>query len=125
MVRRFFFKYGRPDDDVCVGAFVLQGHEHDALGRSWHLADEDQAGDGDAPAIGRVAKHGAGREAALSQAVAQKGNRVIRGEGTLEQFIAYFNATMAKPFRWTYAGKPRFELTVWAMTTCCGVMSVA
>jgi transposase len=22
------------------------------------------------------------------------------------QFIAYFNATMAKPFRWTYAGKP-------------------
>ena len=24
----------------------------------------------------------------------------------IEQFIAYFNATMAKPFRWTYAGKP-------------------
>jgi hypothetical protein len=21
-------------------------------------------------------------------------------------FIAYFNATMAKPFRWTYQGKP-------------------
>jgi DDE superfamily endonuclease len=25
---------------------------------------------------------------------------------SIEQFIAYFNATMAKPFRWTYAGKP-------------------
>jgi transposase len=24
----------------------------------------------------------------------------------IEQFIAYFNTTMAKPFRWTYAGKP-------------------
>jgi transposase len=24
----------------------------------------------------------------------------------IEQFIHYFNATMAKPFRWTYAGKP-------------------
>ena len=24
----------------------------------------------------------------------------------IEQFIAYFNATMAKRFRWTYAGKP-------------------
>jgi hypothetical protein len=24
----------------------------------------------------------------------------------IEQFICYFNATMAKPFRWTYAGKP-------------------
>ena len=24
----------------------------------------------------------------------------------IEQFIDYFNATMAKPFRWTYAGKP-------------------
>ena len=25
---------------------------------------------------------------------------------TIEQFIAYFNRTMAKPFRWTYSGKP-------------------
>jgi hypothetical protein len=25
---------------------------------------------------------------------------------TIDQFIAYFNATMAKPFRWTYAEKP-------------------
>jgi hypothetical protein len=24
----------------------------------------------------------------------------------IEQFIDYFNTTMAKPFRWTYAGKP-------------------
>jgi hypothetical protein len=24
----------------------------------------------------------------------------------IQQFIAYFNATMAKPFRWTYDGKP-------------------
>jgi len=24
----------------------------------------------------------------------------------IEQFIAYFNQTMAKPFRWTYTGKP-------------------
>jgi hypothetical protein len=24
----------------------------------------------------------------------------------IEQFIAYFNATMAKPFRWTMAAKP-------------------
>jgi hypothetical protein len=27
----------------------------------------------------------------------------------IEQFINYFNATMAKPFRWTYAGKPLAE----------------
>ena len=25
---------------------------------------------------------------------------------SIERFIAYFNATMAKPFRWIYAGKP-------------------
>jgi transposase len=24
----------------------------------------------------------------------------------IQQFIAYLNRTMAKPFRWTYAGKP-------------------
>lgn len=24
----------------------------------------------------------------------------------LEEFIEYFNAVLAKPFRWTYAGKP-------------------
>src|SRR5215469_3455468 len=24
----------------------------------------------------------------------------------IEQFITYFHATMARPFRWTYAGKP-------------------
>jgi hypothetical protein len=24
----------------------------------------------------------------------------------LINFIEYFNATMAKPFKWTYAGKP-------------------
>jgi hypothetical protein len=24
----------------------------------------------------------------------------------IESFIAYFNATMAKPFRWTMKGKP-------------------
>jgi hypothetical protein len=27
-------------------------------------------------------------------------------KAAIEQFIAYFNATMAKPFRWTYTGKP-------------------
>jgi len=27
-------------------------------------------------------------------------------KASIEQFIAYFNATMAKPFRWTYTGKP-------------------
>jgi hypothetical protein len=25
---------------------------------------------------------------------------------TVAQFITYFNATMTKPFRWAYAGKP-------------------
>ena len=24
----------------------------------------------------------------------------------IESFIAYFNQTLAKPFRWTYTGKP-------------------
>jgi len=24
----------------------------------------------------------------------------------IEAFIAYFNQTMAKPFRWTFSGKP-------------------
>ena len=27
-------------------------------------------------------------------------------EGRLRQFIDYFNRTMAKPFKWTYAGRP-------------------
>jgi transposase len=27
-------------------------------------------------------------------------------QAKIEAFIAYFNATLAKPFRWTYAGKP-------------------
>jgi hypothetical protein len=27
----------------------------------------------------------------------------------IEQFINYFNATMARHFRWTYAGKPLAE----------------
>jgi hypothetical protein len=27
-------------------------------------------------------------------------------KASIEKFIAYLNATMAKPFRWTYAGKP-------------------
>jgi hypothetical protein len=26
--------------------------------------------------------------------------------GDIEAFIAYFNETMAKPFRWTFSGKP-------------------
>jgi hypothetical protein len=26
--------------------------------------------------------------------------------GNIEQFVAYFNQTMAKPFRWTMAQKP-------------------
>jgi len=34
----------------------------------------------------------------------------VRSTDELEQqlsaFIDYFNATMAKPFKWTYAGKP-------------------
>jgi len=46
------------------------------FGGTRHLADEDQAGDGDAPAIGRITKTGERRKAALSQALAQKGNRV-------------------------------------------------
>jgi hypothetical protein len=31
------------------------------------------------------------------------------GRFIVEQFITYFNATMARPFRWTYAGKPLAE----------------
>src|ERR1051326_2566701 len=31
-------------------------------------------------------------------------NKALRTK--IEQFIAYFNRTMAKPFRWTYTGKP-------------------
>jgi hypothetical protein len=27
-------------------------------------------------------------------------------QARIESFIAYFNATMAKPFRWTIKGKP-------------------
>jgi hypothetical protein len=34
----------------------------------------------------------------------RRGN--FASKNMFEQFIAYFNATMAKPFRWTYAGKP-------------------
>lgn len=36
----------------------------------------------------------------------RRGNFATKKRTNIERFIAYFNATMAKPFRWTYAGKP-------------------
>jgi hypothetical protein len=41
----------------------------------------------------------------LSAAATLPASKWIR----IEQFINYFNATMARPFRWTYAGKPLAE----------------
>ncbi len=33
-------------------------------------------------------------------------NSIEELQQALINFIEYFNATMAKPFKWTYAGKP-------------------
>ena len=40
-----------PDDQICGGAFILDGHEDDAAGGARALPDEDQAGDRNPAAI--------------------------------------------------------------------------
>jgi transposase len=44
----------------------------------------------------------------LVRKLLRRGDFVSKAElrAKIEQFIAYFNRTMAKPFRWTYTGKP-------------------
>jgi transposase len=44
----------------------------------------------------------------LARKVIRRGNFTSTADlkAKLEAFIAYFNQTMAKPFRWTYQGKP-------------------
>src|SRR5436309_2280294 len=41
-----FFEDFRPDDDVGGAGLVFECHENDALGRAWHLPDENEAGNG-------------------------------------------------------------------------------
>jgi hypothetical protein len=43
----------------------------------------------------------------LARKLFRRGNSASKEalRAKIEQFIAYFNETMAKPFRWTYAGK--------------------
>jgi len=44
----------------------------------------------------------------LARKLIRRGNFASKEilKASIEQFITYFNATMAKPFRWTYTGKP-------------------
>ena len=44
----------------------------------------------------------------LSKKLLRRGNFVSQADlkGQLEKFIVYFNAVLAKPFKWTYDGKP-------------------
>ena len=44
----------------------------------------------------------------LARKVIRRGNFCSAGDlkEKIEAFINYFNRTMAKPFRWTYKGKP-------------------
>ena len=44
----------------------------------------------------------------LARKVIRRGNFSSRQDlkNKIEDFIEYFNKTMAKPFKWTYAGKP-------------------
>jgi hypothetical protein len=44
----------------------------------------------------------------LVRKVIRRGNFTSKQDlkANIEAFIAYFNETLAKPFRWTYAGKP-------------------
>ena len=44
----------------------------------------------------------------LSRKLLRRGNFVSQADlkAQLEEFIAYFNAVLAKPFKWTYDGKP-------------------
>ena len=43
----------------------------------------------------------------LARKVLKRGNftSIADLKQKIEDFIAYFNATMAKPFKWTYKGK--------------------
>jgi hypothetical protein len=45
------------------------------------------------------------------QQLLRRGNftSTLRLQQRIESFIDYFNATMAKPFRWTRKGKPLVE----------------
>ena len=43
---------------------------------------------------------------ALSRAHSTPQKLAERARFIFEAFIAYFNETMAKPFRWTFSGKP-------------------
>ena len=44
----------------------------------------------------------------LSRKLLRRGNFVSQADlkAQLEEFIVYFNAVLAKPFKWTYDGKP-------------------
>ena len=44
----------------------------------------------------------------LARKVIRRGNFSSRQDlkNKIEDFIEYFNKTMAKPFKWTYQGKP-------------------
>lgn len=49
-----------PDDDIGLASLILDGGEHHPLGTAGSLANEDDAGNGDAPAGAEVRQLGAG-----------------------------------------------------------------
>ena len=51
-----------------------------------------------------IAMHDQPARKPLSSSVNRVNKHMLKTR--IEQFITYFNATMARPFRWTYAGKP-------------------
>ena len=57
----------RPDHGIGHARLVLQRHEDHALGGAGTLADQDDAGDRDADAIGELAQVGAGRDAIVQE----------------------------------------------------------
>ena len=52
-----------------------------------------------------IAMHDQPARKPLSSSVNRVNKHMLKTR--IEQFITYFNATMARPFRWTYAGSSR------------------
>ena len=74
--RAHALEHFRPDDDVGDRAFVLDGHEHHALGRARPLPAGDQAGNRHAGVVGHAAQRLVAQDAAGVEIGAQELRRM-------------------------------------------------